>query len=297
MQQFWVAAMQADWVVHSARQDVEVIYQAAERMPSRLFDTQVAAGLVGHAPQLGYANLVNALFGVELPKSHTRADWSQRPLASEVLQYAAEDVQYLLPARDVLSEQLDKLGRLAWADEDSAMLLNPALYDIDPQQAIHRLKGAKHLRGRRRAAAAGLAAWREAEAIRANRPRQWIVKDSALLEIASRLPQAIADLNGIADLPGGLVRRSGKQIIELIAASRGDNDDYQPPTAPDEAQKSLLKQLQQIVAECAGDLGIAAETVASRKELSAVIIDGSRDSRVFSGWRHGVVGERLQQLL
>jgi ribonuclease D len=125
---------------------------------------------------------VYALFGVELPKSHTRADWSQRPLASEVLQYAAEDVQYLLPARDVLSEQLDKLGRLAWADEDSAMLLNPALYDIDPQQAIHRLKGAKHLRGRRRVAAAGLAAWREAEAIRANRPRQWIVKTIDLNE-------------------------------------------------------------------------------------------------------------------
>jgi ribonuclease D len=75
MQQFWDAAMQSGWVVHSARQDVEVIYQAADRMPSRLFGTQVAAGLVGHAPQLGYANLVNALFGVELPKSHTRADW------------------------------------------------------------------------------------------------------------------------------------------------------------------------------------------------------------------------------
>ena len=177
------------------------------------------------------------------------------------------------------------------------MLLDPALYDIDPQLAIHRLKGAKNLRGRRRVAASALAAWREAEAIRANRPRQWIVRDSALLEIATRLPQAVADLNGMADLPAGLVRRSGKQIIELVAASQGDDDGYQPPAAPDEAQKSLLKKLQQLVAECAADLGIAAEIVASRKELSAVIVDGSRDSRVFNGWRHGVVGERLQQLL
>lgn len=297
MQSFWAAAMQSGWVVHSARQDIEVTYQATQRMPLRLFDTQVAAGLLGHAPQLGYANLVNALFGVELAKSHTRADWSRRPLAEEVLQYAAEDVEYLLPARDILAEQLDKLGRLSWADEDSAMLLDPALYDTDPQQAIHRLKGARNLRGRRRAAASVLAAWRESEALRVNRPRQWIVKDSALLDIATRLPQVVDELNGIADLPGGLVRRSGQQIIELVATSRGDDDDYQPPAAPDEAQKAQLKKLQQVVAECASDLGIAAETVASKKELSAVIAEKSRASRVFGGWRYGVIGERLQQLL
>jgi ribonuclease D len=297
MLQFWDAAMQSGWVVHSARQDIEVIYQAAERMPSQLFDTQVAAGLLGHAPQLGYANLVSTLFGVELAKSHTRADWSRRPLADAELLYAAEDVQYLLPARDLLAEQLDKRGRLRWADEDSALLLNPALYDTDPRLAINRLKGAKNLRGRRRVAAAELAAWRETEALRANRPRQWIARDSALLEIANRLPQTTAALNDVDDLPGGLVRRSGDQILELVASSCGDDDGYRPSTAPDEAQKALLKKLQQVVAECAADLGLAAETVASRKELSAVIIDGIRDSRVFSGWRHQIVGERLLQLL
>lgn len=297
MQGFWAAAMQTGWVVHSARQDIEVTYQASQRMPPRLFDTQIAAGLSGHAPQIGYANLVNALFGVELPKSHTRADWSRRPLAAEVLRYAAEDVEYLLPARDLLAEQLDKLGRLSWADEDSAMLLDPALYDTDPQQAIHRLKGARNLRGRRRTVASALAAWRESEALRANRPRQWIVKDSALLDIATRLPRAVDELNAIADMPGGLVRRSGPQIIELVSASRGDDSEYQPPAAPDEAQKALLKKLQQLVAECAADLGIAAETVASRKELSAVICEGKSESRVFCGWRYGIIGERLQQLL
>ena len=86
------------WVVHSARQDIEVIYQAAEQMPGSLFDTQIAAGLLGHAPQMGYATLVNELFDVEIPKSHTRADWSRRPLSDAVMQYAAEDVEYLLPA-------------------------------------------------------------------------------------------------------------------------------------------------------------------------------------------------------
>ncbi|MDH4124781.1 MAG: ribonuclease D [Gammaproteobacteria bacterium] len=297
MRLFWAVATQTGWVVHSARQDIEVAYQAAQCMPRRLFDTQIAAGLAGHAPQLGYANLVSALFGVELSKSHTRADWSRRPLAAEVLQYAVEDVEYLLPARERLAEHLDKLGRLAWADEDSAMLLNPALYDTDPQQAILRLKGARNLRGRRRAAAAALAAWRESEALRANRPRQWIVKDSVLLEIATRLPRVVDELNTVADLPGGLLRRSGEQLIELVAASRGEDNDYRPPAVPEEAQKALLRELQQLVTECAADLGIAAEIVASKKELSAVITEGNRESRVFGGWRYGVIGERLQQLL
>lgn len=297
MQKFWDAAMPTGWVVHSARQDIEVIYQAAERMPEELFDTQIAAGLLGYAPQMGYANLVNELFAVEIPKSHTRADWSRRPLAGDVLQYAAEDVEYLLPACEMLTEKLDKLGRLEWAREDSAALLNPALYDIDPQLAIHRMKGARNLRGRRRAAAAQLAAWRESEALRANRPRQWIARDSALLEIANRLPKSISELDDIAELPSGLVRRSGKILLEVVAASSADDHAYCPPSAPDESQKSLLKSMQKIVAECADDLGLAAETVASKKELSAVILGGDRDTRVFTGWRSAIVGDSLGQLL
>ncbi len=297
MRQFWDAAMESGWVVHSARQDIEVIYQAAERMPVRLFDTQVAAGLLGYAPQLGYANLVSELFGIDIPKSHTRADWSRRPLSDAVLHYAAEDVEYLLPGREILTERLDKQGRLDWADEDSAALLNPTLYDIDPGIAINRIKGARTLRGRRRAAAARLAAWRESEALRSNRPRQWIAKDSTLIEIAKRLPQAVTELGDIADLSGGLVRRFGQHLLELIAATDADDNGYSPPSAPSEEQKLLLKKMQQIVAECAADLGLAAETVASKKELSGVIIDGNRESRLFSGWRHGLIGEHLQQML
>ena len=297
MPHFWGSVMDTGWVVHSARQDIEVIYQAAERMPAKLFDTQIAAGLLGYAPQMGYASLVNEFFNVEIPKSHTRADWSRRPLSDAVLQYAAEDVEYLLPAQQILTEKLDQLGRLDWALEDSALLLSPALYDIDPALAINRMKGARNLRGPRRAAAARLAAWRESEALRANRPRQWIAKDAALIEVARKLPQAVAELEDIDDLPAGLVRRSGKQLLEVVAAAGGDESDYRPPSTPDEEQKTLLKKMQQDVAACADDLGLAAETVASKKELSAIISGGIRESRVFSGWRAGVIGDSLLKML
>ena len=276
---FWKEMLTHDWVVHSARQDIEVIYQTAGAMPVSIFDTQVAAGLLGFPAQVGYAGLVKELFDVEIHKSHTRADWSKRPLRSEYLDYAAEDVEYLLPACEELSRQLDEKGRLAWAREDSHWLLDPALYDISDSQAIDRLKGARNFRGRRRAAAMRLAAWREAEAIKRNRPRQWIMRDNVLLDIANQLPDSEAAMVDIQGVPPKLVKRAGRQLLDMVSASADDNKDHSPPRPPDEGQKALLKEMQARVAACARELGIAAETVASKRELSAVIISGTRIAR------------------
>ncbi|MDH3266425.1 MAG: ribonuclease D [Gammaproteobacteria bacterium] len=297
LDRFWASLLGRTWIVHSGRQDIEVVYQTAAKMPAALFDTQIAAGLLGFAPQMGYATLVKELFDIEIPKSHTRANWTRRPLPEAYLEYAAEDVEYLLPACDLLQEQLDKKGRLAWAQEDAAQLLNPALYDIDPLLAIDRLKGARNLRGKRRAAAVRLAAWRESEALRANRPRQWICKDNTLLELATTLPATISELNKIDALQAGLLRRSGEQLLAAIASSLADNNDYDPPGSPDESQKALLKSMQKYVAKCADDLGLAAETVASKRDLSAIVFGGERASRVLSGWRQSLLGDELLKLL
>lgn len=297
LQSFWETMVDRTWVVHSARQDIEVIYQSAQLMPSALFDTQIAAGLLGLVPQIGYAGLVKELFDVEIPKAHTRADWSRRPLADALLRYAAEDVYYLLPAYEQLAEALQKKGRLDWAVEDSALMLEPSLYDIDPALAIDRLKGARNLRGRSRAAAARLAAWREQQALRANRPRQWIIKDAALISLAVERPANTRDLQGMDGLAAGLVRRAGNDILAAIRAAEADDSDYRPPRRPDESQKALLRQMQQEVASCAADLGLAPETIASKRDLSAIIIGGSRDSRLLGGWRRELVGERLLKLL
>ena len=296
MQEFWSEVCAGTWVVHSARQDIEVIFQTSHRMPAALFDTQIAAGLLGLQPQMGYAGLVAKLFSVEIPKSHTRADWARRPLSAAVLGYAVEDVEYLLPAYDILAERLDKAGRLTWAEEDSALLLDESLYSTDKSQAADRLKGARNLRGRRRSAAVDLAGWREAEALRRNRPRQWILRDRVLIEIASSLPDSMQALRRVADMPAKLVNRAGEQLLEIVARSGTDND-YQPPTAPNEHQKSALKAMQSVVADCAKELGISAEVVASRKELSAIIMSGKQDSRVFQGWRRELVGEQLTKML
>jgi ribonuclease D len=294
---FWKELLAHDWVLHSARQDIEVIYQSAGAMPASIFDTQIAAGLLGFPAQMGYAGLVKELFDVEIHKVHTRADWSRRPLREEFLEYAAEDVEYLLPAFDILSERLEAKGRLEWAREDSRWLLDPELYDMDNGQAVDRLKGARNMRGRRRAAATRLADWRETEAIRRNRPRQWIMRDSVLIDIAYRLPATEAEFADIQGVPAKLIRRVGHDLVEAVAKSAGDRGDYAPPGPPDQEQKALLKEMQAKVRSCADELGIAAETVASKRELSGIIVTGSRKSRLFEGWRACLIGDELLGLL
>jgi ribonuclease D len=175
-------------VVHAAKQDLEVAWATYQRLPQPLFDTQIAAALVGHPAQVGYAALVKALLDVDVDKTHTRADWSQRPLRPELIAYANTDVVHLPTVHALLCEELERLGRHAWAIEDSARLVDPELYRNDPGGAWRRLSGlprmpvAVQLRARR------LARWREEQAIRADRPRQWIISDRALLDIAQRNP-------------------------------------------------------------------------------------------------------------
>ena len=293
---FWDFILQPEWVLHSGRQDLEVIYQAAGKLPEAVFDTQIAAALLGYQPQIGYGSLVNELFDVELAKSHTRANWSKRPISAALLEYAAEDVKFLLPAYDALVEKLDVAGRLEWAVQDSSDLLNAKLYKVDPDDAIHRLKGARNLRGRARTAAAGLAAWREQEAVRRNRPRQWIMRDPLLINMAIRAPDSKEILATIEGMPEKTMRRVGDTLLRVIADTTEDDGCYEPPARPNEGQKAALKKMQQYEASVADDLGLATELIAPKKELSAAMF-GNRDLRVFSGWRRDVIGHELLALL
>lgn len=292
----WDALLNRDWVLHSGRQDIEVVYQSTGRMPASVYDTQVAMALLGFAPQLGYAALVKELFGKELPKTHTRADWSKRPLSEAMLEYAADDVEFLLEAHVLLNERLAALGRADWAHEDSMLLLDRSLYDIDAASAVDRLKGAAKLRGRARRAAVALASWREQRAMKSDRPRRWILKDNVVIDIALKNPLDEQALAAIDDMPVATVRRSGQQILETLRAAEDGDDSYVPGTAPDDQQKAMLKEMQRVVSTTAAGLGISAEIIAPRKELVAAI-NGDHKTRMFTGWRNALVGEPLLAVL
>jgi ribonuclease D len=292
----WDAVTGPAWVLHSGRQDLEVIYQTVGVVPEEVFDTQVAAALLGYQPQIGYGNLVKELFDIELAKSHTRADWTQRPLPDELIEYAAEDVQFLLPAYDALSAGLEKLGRLQWATEDSMDLLDLSLYASDATQAIDRLKGATNLRGSTRSAAAHLAAWREREALRRNRPRQWIMRDSVLLDIAVSRPDTREKLEATPGLATRTAARAGDKLLRMLADAESEQSDYIPPQKPNERQKAVLKKMQKQVSDTAEELGLATELIAPKKELAAAML-GNRELRIFRGWRRELVGQSLLEML
>lgn len=293
---FWDALHAPQWVLHSGRQDLEVMSQVAGQLPARVFDTQIAAALLGYAPQLGYANLVADLFDVQLAKTQTRADWSRRPLAPAALDYAAEDVEHLLPAADALTDRLKAAGRLDWALADCADLLDPALYRIDPENAVDRIKGARALSGHARSAAVALADWRERKAHTTNRPRQWILRDAVLLDIAASAPSSKAEIAAIRDLPASTARRHAEEFLAILEAARTSEDGYQPPGRPDEKQKAAMKAMQKKVASCAKELDIAAEVIAPRRELAAAL-QGDLSGRVFRGWRRELIGDDLLELV
>ncbi|MEM7501349.1 MAG: ribonuclease D [Pseudomonadota bacterium] len=292
----WDDLLDRDWTLHSGRQDIEVIQQTTGKLPRSLFDTQIAAGLLGYPPQLGYANLVRELFGVELKKTQTRADWSRRPLSKAMEAYAAEDVEYLIEARERLVEKLTAEGRAGWAEEDSAALLDVRLYEADPEAAIDRLKAARNLKGAARSAARALASWREARAISRNRPRQWIMRDAVLVEIARRRPGNLDELAEIDGLAQGTLRRAGGELISLARAASASPERYEPPSPPSESDKALLKTLQKQVAHRAEELNLAAEILAPRRELAAAV-RGETTGRVFVGWRQQVIGTELLEML
>ena len=203
---------------------------------------------------------------------------------------------YLLQAYDVLCERLEARGRLKWALQDSADLLDPALYQVDVGSAVDRVKGARNMRGRARRAAELLASWREQRAENSNKPRQWILRDAVLLDIAEKNPDTQEALAKINNISPGMVRRNGEELLALLQEALQGDDSYVPPERPDDEQKALLKSLQKKIASTARELDIPAEVLAPRRELVAAI-SGERELRLFRGWREELIGTEISQML
>ena len=282
-------------IVHAARQDVEVLLPLTGEPLAPLFDTQVAASLLGFPAQVGYGELVRQLLGVELAKGHARTDWAARPLKPEQLTYAADDVRYLGPAAEELEARLAAAGRLAWLEEDCAALSDPALYRCDPADAWRRLKGLERMRPEERAVVRTLAAWREERAIRRNLPRGWVIPDDAIRELARLRPRSVADLQRVESLPGAVATRFADEVLQAIrdaAISAPPDADERTVERLTPEQQSGVRRLQEVLQGIATEAGIGAEVLATRRDLTA-LVRGARDVAPLAGWRREVVGERL----
>ncbi len=280
-------------VMHASRQDLEVLFPVAG-LSAPVFDTQIAAALAGFPAQVGYAELVRRLLGRELAKSHTRTDWSRRPLSPEQLEYALDDVRYLLPLAEQLQARLGQLGRLEWLREELAALGDPSAFIVDPEQAWRRLKGLRGLDPGRERLARELAAWRERRAVEHDRPRGWILDDAGLREVVMRVPRSAQALAQIRELPAGLVQRRGAELLACVTAAAVPDPAPAVPDRPpsDPTRAALLRKLSAIVQNVAAELAIAPEVLATRRDLEQLAA-GLEDAAVLRGWRRAAVGERL----
>ena len=282
-------------VFHAARQDVEIFHHLTGRIPTPLFDTQVAAMVCGFGESVGYETLISKLAGARVDKSSRFTDWSHRPLTERQLAYALSDVTHLRPAYEKLRRRLARTGRASWLDEEMAILTDPATYTVEPEDAWRRLK-VRTDKPRFLAVLRELAAWREREAQRKDLPRSRVLRDEALLEIASHAPTTVDDLARTRGL--GRSVAEGRWGSELLGAvQRGlDLPVDQCPTAAPRVEPppglapivELLKVLLKMKCE---DEQVATKLVASASDLEAIAADDEAAVPALKGWRRELFGE------
>jgi len=288
-------------IFHAGRQDLEIFHQLWKTLPAPLFDTQLAAMLTGYGDQIGYAPLVQKLLNVSLDKSHSRTDWSLRPLAKEQHRYALDDVIYLGQIYIKLKTELESLGRTHWLTDDFKTLTTPATYQIDPQQQWQRIRGRQHLKGVQLAILQSLASWRESMAIERNKPKGWILKDDILLELARRKPKDKTALSRTRGLEKHTVERHGDTLLKLISDSCSRPSDQWPKENNQRIRLTTEQDAMVDILTCAVRLlakkqQLSPQALATRKELEQLVI-GNQDLELLNGWKKAVIGNDLRKIL
>ena len=287
-------------ILHAASQDLEIFYWLRKEVPANLFDTQIAAPLLGYQEQIGYGNLVGEVLGVSLSKSHSRADWTRRPLPKQQVQYAADDVIYLARMYPLMRDKLEQLDRLHWLDSEWQNLTNPDLYEKPADEVWKRLRGIDKLKGGRLSVAQQLASWRELTARERNLPRNWLMKDDVLIDLSKQMPLSKGELKHIRGLSDGMVKSHGSTIIENISKSKD-----KPPIPPDNSKRKVkltpdqdaaLDLLTAVAKIHARELAINPSVLAPRKSIED-LIKGNNDTSVMRGWRGQLIGPALQSVL
>lgn len=287
-------------VFHAARQDLEIFYNFRKTAPKNLFDTQIAATLLGHADQIGYGNLVNALLKVPLDKKYARTDWTQRPLSAEQLEYAINDVIYLREIYKIIVQHLTENNRTDWLQDDFDFLSSDSTFEVFPDNMWKKVKGNSKLSGLQRAVLQELAAWREEKAIRSNKPRKWILSDDVILSLAQHQPESNSSLSKIRGLNEGTIKKSGSQLIEVITQAKKRPQETWPVLVKfiktTTQQDALVDCMMAIVRLCAAKEKIAATMLCSKKDLEKWIVTQESIS-LLSGWRNELAGKRLVAFL
>ena len=286
-------------VFHAARQDIEIVWHAAKLIPHPIFDTQVAAMVLGYGDSISYDQLVQRITGDTLDKSHRFTDWTRRPLSEAQLRYAISDVTHLRQVYLKLVEDLRQRGRAEWVEDEMRVLTSPETYRLEPENAWQRLK-TRVRKPNELAVLIEVAAWREREAQARDVPRSRVLKDEVIGDIAVQAPTSAEKLAHLRSLPKGFERsRWGEAIVAAVA--RGLARDPKTLPRPVRAQSAtngaavveLLKVLLRLVSE---RHRVAAKVIATVDDLERIAADDTADVPALTGWRRELFGEKALAL-
>ena len=287
-------------VFHSGRQDIEILYMLTGFIPEPLFDTQIAAMVCGYGDSVSYETLVKKICDVELDKSSRLSNWSIRPLDKSQLCYALSDVTHLVNVYQALREQLKQNGRIHWLDEEAEILKNPETYTVNPQDAWQKIKHRSH-NPKMLTVLKELAAWRESRAQRKDTPRQNVIKDDLLLNIAALCPTSIEELEQIRNMRKEVATgKLGNEIIEVLNAARQiPASQYvklpkeRPLPQGAAGLHELLKLLLKLTSQ---ESGVVAKLIASDDDLKRFATFKDRNNPILKGWRKELFGNRAIEL-
>jgi ribonuclease D len=287
-------------VFHAARQDVE-IFNNLKAMPKPLFDTQVAAMAAGFGEQIAYDALVRQTLKIELDKSSRFTDWARRPLSDNQLTYALADVTHLANVYPILQRRLEAEGRLGWVSDEMSNLTDPAIYDVEPENAWKRLKPRRHT-AKYLAVYKAVAAWRERTAQLRDQPRGRILKDEAIDEVATQAPTDADALDRLRSVPKGFSgSRFGPDLIAAIREALRDPEGYAPVIEKARVHASpaagaVVELLKVLLKARAEETGVASKLIATVADLEQIANDDEADTAALKGWRREAFGEDALKL-
>ena len=282
-------------VFHACRQDMEIFFNLNRRIPFPVFDTQIGAMVCGYGESVGYDKLVRQITGVQIDKSSRFTDWSHRPLSKQQLNYALSDVTHLRTVYESLLNQLEKNGRINWLNEEFQNVLNPKTYDIPLDQIWKRLK-IKSGRPKFLILVRELCAFREKEAQSRNIPRNRVIRDDVLLDIAARSPSSSVDLAKVRSLSTQFAEgRLGKSILRVVAEASNIPESDAPQLEKLNKSKpqkpALIELLKVLLKHKSEDNNVAQKLIASTADLEAIAENDNANVLALNGWRKDVFGD------
>ena len=289
-------------VFHAGRQDLEIFYHHTGRVPAPVFDTQLAAMVCGYGDQISYENLLARTIGVTVDKSSRFTDWSRRPLTDRQLNYAMADVTHLRPVYEKLAKQMKSTGRDHWLDEEMAVLTAPQTYKADPEDAWRRIKGRGGKGKRFLAILIEVAAWREREVQKRDIPRNRMLRDEAIMEIASHAPRKAETLAHVRSISSKMAEGStGTAILQAIedGIARPAHSLPAPPERPERLPPGLgplTDLLKVLLKHNAEKQNVASRLIASGDDLERIAGDDTADVPALRGWRREIFGEQALAL-